>query len=264
MSRVRAPAVAGTFYPADPGRLRAMIEGFLAAAGTAARPRPKAIIAPHAGYVDSGAVAGAAFATLGAEVTQICRAVVIGPAHFVPIRGIALATVDAFRTPLGDVPLDRTALAAIQDLPEVQLTDAPHAPDHALEVELPFLQIALHDFALVPLLVGDARPDEVAQVLARLWGGPETLIVVSSDLSHFHPYAAALRLDAATARAIEAMDETGLGPEAACGHLPIAGLLIQARRQGLRAERVDLRNSGDTAGSRESVVGYGAWTFHGS
>ena len=185
----------------------------------------------------------------------------MGPAHFVPIRGIAVPTVDAFRTPLGDVMLDRAALDAIRDLASVQFTDAPHAPDHALEVELPFLQTLLQDFALVPLLVGDARPEQVAGVLARLWGGAETLIVVSSDLSHYRSYASAQRLDAATAGAIEALDETGLGPEAACGHLAIAGLLIQARRQGLRAERLDLRSSGDTAGSKDSVVGYGAWAF---
>ena len=147
------------------------------------------------------------------------------------------------------------------DLPSVERADAPHAPDHALEVELPFLQTRLGDFALVPLLVGDARPGEVADVLARLWDGPETLIVVSSDLSHYHPYASAQRLDAATAETIERLDETGLGPQAACGHLPIAGLLIEARRRGLRALRLDLRNSGDTAGSRDAVVGYGAWAF---
>jgi MEMO1 family protein len=264
MSTIRAPAVAGTFYPADPGRLRAMVEGFLAGAGASDRPGPKAIIAPHAGYVYSGAVAGAAFAALGAGLAQVRRVVVIGPAHFVPVRGIAVPTVDAFRTPLGDLTLDRPALDAILDLPSVQRTDAPHTPDHALEVELPFLQTLLQDFALVPLLVGDARPEQVADLLARLWDGPGTLIVVSSDLSHYHPYATARRLDAATARAIEALDETGLGPGAACGHLPIAGLLIQARRHGLRAERQGLCNSGDTAGPRDSVVGYGAWAFHRS
>ena len=259
MSRVRAPAVAGSFYPADPGRLRAMVEGFLAAAGASDRPRPKAIIAPHAGYAYSGAVAGAAFASLGAEAAQLRRVVVVGPAHFVRIRGIAVPAVDAFRTPLGDIMLDRAALDAILDL--VQRTDAPHARDHALEVELPFLQTRLGEFALVPLLVGDARAEEVTDVLARLWGGAETLIVVSSDLSHYHPYAAAQRLDAASARAIEALDETGLGPEAACGRLAIAGLLIQARQQRLRAERLALCNSGDTAGSKDKVVGYGAWAL---
>ena len=187
--------------------------------------------------------------------------IVIGPVHFLRIRGIALPTVDAFRTPLGDVMLDRAALDAILDLPSVQRTDPPHARDHALEVELPFLQARLGEFTLVPLLVGDARAEEVADVLARLWDGAETLIVVSSNLSHYHPYAAAQRLDAASAQAIEALAETRLGPEAACGRLAIAGLLIQARRQRLRAERLALCNSGDTAGSKDKVVGYGAWAL---
>jgi MEMO1 family protein len=261
MSAIRAPAVAGTFYPADPGRLRAMVEEFLAGADASERSRPKAIIAPHAGYAYSGRVAGAAFASLGAAAGQIRRVVVIGPAHFVAFRGIAAPTADAFRTPLGEVPLDRGALEGLRDLPSVREADAPHAHEHALEVELPFLQVVLGEFALVPLLVGDAAPAEVAGVLASVWAGPETLIVISSDLSHYHPYSAAQRLDEATARAIEALDETALGPQAACGHLPIAGLLLEARRRRLCALRLDLRNSGDTAGSRDSVVGYGAWWF---
>jgi AmmeMemoRadiSam system protein B len=263
MNRVRAPAVAGSFYPADPGRLRAMVEGFLGEAITPDQPPPKAIIAPHAGYVYSGPIAGMAFAALGPELTQVRRVVVIGPAHFVAIRGIAIPSCEAFRTPLGDVPLDRSALEAIEDLPSVRRADAPHAPEHALEVELPFLQIVLDEFALVPLVVGDAGPTEVAEVLARLWDGAETLVVVSSDLSHYHPYAVAQRLDEATARTIERLDETGLGSQSACGHLPIAGLLLEAKPRGLCARRLDLRNSGDTAGSRDSVVGYGAWAFSG-
>jgi AmmeMemoRadiSam system protein B len=261
MSAIRAPAVAGSFYPADPGRLRTMVEGFLAEAEAAGQPWPQAIIAPHAGYVYSGPIAGAAFAALAPEVRQMRRVVVIGPAHSVAIRGIAIPGCDAFRTPLGDVALDRPALAAIEDLPSVRVMNAPHVPEHALEVELPFLQVVLGEFALVPLLVGDARPAEVAEVLARLWGGAETLIVVSSDLSHYHPYAVAQRLDEATARTIEGLDESGLGSQSACGHLPIAGLLLEAKRQGLSARRLDLRNSGDTAGSRDAVVGYGAWAF---
>jgi AmmeMemoRadiSam system protein B len=263
MSAIRAPAVAGTFYPADPGRLRTMVEGFLAAAEAPARSRPKAVIAPHAGYVYSGPVAGAAFATIGTDVRQIRRVVVIGPAHFVAIRGIAVPTCEAFRTPLGKVPLERAALDALEDLPSVRRADASHAPEHALEVELPFFQVALGEFALVPLLVGEARPAAVAEVLARVWGGPETLIVISSDLSHHHPYRTAQRRDEATARAIERLDDTALGPDAACGHLPIAGLLLEAGRRGLSARRLDLRNSGDTAGTRDSVVGYGAWAFGG-
>ena len=262
MSGLRAPAVAGTFYPADAARLGAAVEGFLAPANGAPADRPpKAVIAPHAGYVYSGAVAGHAFAAIPGGSTQIRRVVVIGPAHFVPVRGLAVPSAAAFRTPLGDVPLDGEAIAAILDLPQVPLADAPHRPEHAIEVELPFLQAILGDFALVPLLVGDATGDEVAGVLGRLWDGPETLIVISSDLSHYEAYASAKEHDGATAAAIERFDHAALGPRDACGYLPIAGLLIEARRRGMRVARLDLRNSGDTAGPKDRVVGYGAWAF---
>lgn len=263
MTAIRAPAVAGTFYPAEPARLRAMVEEDLAeAAGVIAVAATKAIIAPHAGYVYSGPVAGHAFAALRARAAGIRRVVAIGPAHFVPVRGIAVPSADAFRTPLGDVPVDRAAILAIRDLRQVQVTDSPHRDEHALEVELPFLQTVLGAFTLVPLVVGDATPAEVAEVLARLWGGPETLIVISSDLSHYEPYASAQRHDGATAAAIERLDEAALGPGDACGHLAIGGFLVEARRHGLTADRLDLRNSGDTAGPRGQVVGYGAWAFH--
>lgn len=260
MEAIRAPAVAGTFYPAAPGRLRAAVENYLASAGPQSRNPLKALIAPHAGYVYSGPVAAHAFAALAADPPR--RVVVIGPAHFVPFRGIAVPTVTAFRTPLGDVPLDHAALEAIRDLAPVVCADAPHGPEHALEVELPFLQVTVGDFTLVPLVVGDAGPDQVALVLEQLWGGPETLIVVSSDLSHYEPYERAREHDAATAAAIERGAAGALGPRDACGHLPIGGLLLAAGRRALRAERLDLRNSGDTAGGKDAVVGYGAWAFY--
>lgn len=262
MGAIRAPAVAGTFYPADAGRLRAAVEGYLQANEARAAPMPKAVIAPHAGYVYSGPVAGNSFAVLGEDTGQIRRAVVIGPAHFVPFRGIAVPQSGAFRTPLGEVPLDGAAIATVRDLPQVRLADVPHQPEHALEVELPFLQAVLADFALVPLLVGEATAEEVAQVLERLWGGPDTLLVISSDLSHYEPYERARDHDAATAAAIERLDGASLGPRDACGWLPIAGLLIAAGRRGMQALRLDLRSSGDTAGPRDQVVGYGAWAFH--
>ena len=259
---IRSPAVAGTFYPVDAARLRAVVASCLAEASGAPGDRPpKAVIAPHAGYVYSGPVAGHAFAALGAAASQIRRVVVIGPAHFVPVQGLAVPSAEVFRMPLGDVPLDRAAIAGILDLSQVELADAPHRPEHALEVELPFLQAVLGDFALVPLLVGDATPDDVANVLGRLWDGPETLVVISSDLSHYEPYASARGHDAATAEAIERLDEAALGPRDACGYLPIAGLLIEARRRRMQALRLDLRNSGDTVGPKDQVVGYGAWAF---
>jgi MEMO1 family protein len=258
---VRRPAVAGSFYSAQPDRLRRQVVDLLADAGTALKIAPKALIAPHAGYTYSGSTAAAAFATLSGSAQTFARIVLIGPAHYIAIRGVAIPTADAFETPLGRVALDHDGLNAITDLPLVLRNDAAHAPEHALEVELPFLQTVLPSFTLLPLVVGDATAHEVAQVLARLWSGPETLLVISSDLSHYHPYETARGLDAATAGAIENGDWAGLGPGQACGYLPIAGLLIEANRHKLKAQRLSLCNSGDTAGSRHQVVGYGAWMF---
>jgi MEMO1 family protein len=257
--RIRRAAVAGSFYPRDPDRLHAIVDELLATATCVPVAAPKAIIAPHAGFIYSGPVAATAFAPLKRHAAAIARVVLIGPAHYVPFRGIALPTVDAFETPLGIVPVARDAAAALADLPSVARADAPHAPEHALEVELPFLQAVLRSFDLIPLLVGDASPEEVARVLDRLWGGPETLIVVSSDLSHFHAYETARRLDAVTAALIERGDWASLGPDKACGYLAVAGLLIEANRRGLRLQRLSLLNSGDTARTRDGVVGYGAW-----
>jgi AmmeMemoRadiSam system protein B len=259
--QLRKPAVAGSFYPAQPDRLRRQVVELLADAKTAQKFPPKALIAPHAGYIYSGSPAAAAFATLRDGAQTLARVVLIGPAHYVAVRGIALPTVDAFETPLGRVPVDHDALDEITVLPFVSRNDAAHAPEHALEVELPFLQIVLPSFSLLPLVVGNATAQDVAQVLARLWSGPETLIVISSDLSHYHSYETARRLDAATAAAIENCDWTSLGPGQACGYLPIAGLLIEANRHNLKARRLSLCSSGDTAGAREQVVGYGAWMF---
>ena len=258
---IRRAAVAGSFYPADPDRLRRQILDLLAGSDARATTAPKAVIAPHAGYIYSGPVAAAAFAKLRGCDAAFARVVVIGPAHYVPIRGIAMPQVDAFETPLGRVPVDRKIFDDVADLPFVLQSEAAHAPEHALEVEIPFLQIILPSFSLVPLVVGDTTAKNVAQVLARLWGGPETLLVVSSDLSHYHSYETARRLDAATAAAIEKGEPAVLGPGQACGYLPIAGLLIETNRRGLKAQRLAMCNSGDTAGPRDQVVGYGAWMF---
>ena len=259
-TNVRPPAAAGTFYPRDSQRLRADIAALFAqvAAPTAS---PKALIAPHAGYVYSGQIAAAAFATLRDSAQVIERVILIGPAHYVRLQGIAVPTVDVFETPLGRVPVDRRALATIGDLPSVVQSDVAHAREHALEVELPFLQTLVSGFAIVPLLVGDAAPQQVAEVLHRIWGGPETRIIVSSDLSHYYPYETGRRLDVATAAAIERGDWASLGPGNACGFLAIAGLLVEAQHRGLAVRRLALRNSGDTAGGRDQVVGYGAWLF---
>ncbi|HEY7247766.1 MAG TPA: AmmeMemoRadiSam system protein B [Xanthobacteraceae bacterium] len=259
-TRVRPAAVAGMFYPADRQRLRRDVDRLLVGPAVPSH-RPKALVAPHAGYVYSGGVAGKAFALLRGAARDISRVVTIGPAHYVALRGIAVPTVDAFETPLGTIALDRHALAELADLPFVRADDAPHAPEHALEVELPFLQMALGEFCLVPLVVGEAAPAEVALVLERVWGGAETLVVISSDLSHYYDYETACRLDAATADLIERAEWRQLASDNACGFLPLAGLLIVAATSGLHARRLALCNSGDTAGERTRVVGYGAWAF---
>ncbi|MCP5367904.1 MAG: AmmeMemoRadiSam system protein B [Hyphomicrobiales bacterium] len=262
MGHVRPAAVAGMFYPGDRRELAAAVQFYLSQVQVpAGTPVPKAIIAPHAGYVYSGPVAATAYARMRPARGLIRRVVLLGPCHRVPVRGLAASGADAFATPLGPVPLDRAAIADILTLPQVAEFDPTHAQEHSLEVHLPFLQTVLDDFALVPLVVGQAGAEEVAQVLDRLWGGPETLIVVSSDLSHYLDYDTARRLDGETCRAIETLDPAALGRDQACGRIPVGGLLTLARRKGMQVSTVDLRNSGDTAGDKARVVGYGAWVF---
>jgi MEMO1 family protein len=261
MASIRATAVAGLFYPAHPAELRRMVQDFLLTAPAPPNFTPKALIAPHAGYVYSGPIAGSAYAALHGTAGQVRRVLLLGPAHTLAFRGLAAPDADCFATPLGDAPVDRAALAAIADLPQVQTLNAAHAREHGLEVHLPFLQVVLGEFKLVPLVVGEARPAEVAEVLDRLWGGPETLIVISSDLSHYHDYATAQRMDAAMAEAIEQFQPEKIGREGACGRVPIQGLLLAGQKRHLTVRRLDLRNSGDTAGSKERVVGYGAWAL---
>lgn len=264
MPTVRPPAVSGLFYPASAEELRAAVEGYLRLAparnGT---PAPKAIIAPHAGYVYSGPIAGSAFQTFAgaAAVSPVERVVLLGPSHFVPFRGLALPGHESFGTPLGTVKLQGAGAQAALRLPQVRIIPEAHVREHSLEVELPFLQVLLEDFELVPLVVGEAEPEEVAEVLDRLWGGAETLIVISSDLSHYLPYDEARRVDRETADAILAL-RGPLDPGQACGAGPINGLLMAARIRGLTAQLLDLRNSADTAGDPSRVVGYGAFAFH--
>lgn len=262
----RPAAVAGTFYPGDKAQLEALVRTYLADAEADAQgaPVPKALIAPHAGYVYSGPIAASAYARLAPARGRIRRVVLLGPCHRVAVRGLAAPTATAFQTPLGSVPVDQAGIDAALALPQVEAFDATHAQEHSLEVHLPFLQVVLGDFSVVPLVVGDATDDEVAEVLDVLWGGPETLIVISSDLTHYLDYDTARRIDAQTSSAIEHLDAAGIGREQACGRVPVRGLLTLARRKGLRARTLDLRNSGDTAGDKSRVVGYGAWVFEGA
>lgn len=252
-ANIREAAVAGMFYPAGATALRGQIEGFLADAGTPEGAVPKAIIAPHAGYIYSGPVAASAYARIKPE--GISRVVLIGPSHRVPFRGLAATSADAYETPLGQIPLE----PALSNLP---LNEAAHALEHSLEVHLPFLQVVLNDFTLLPLVAGDATKEEVAEVLAAQWGGPETLIVISTDLSHYHRYREAKKIDQTTSEAILALDADGLDYDSACGRIPVGGLLHLAKQMGLTIEQVDLRNSGDTAGPKDQVVGYGSYVLY--
>ena len=249
------------FYPSDPRTLAAQIDALLGAAapGAVAHP-PKLIVVPHAGLVYSGPVAAAAYAALAPWRTRFERVVLLGPAHRVALRGLALPEASAFETPLGVVPLDAAARSALAGLPQVTASAPAHALEHSLEVQLPFLQRALGAFSLVPLVVGSARAEEVAQVLQRLWGGDETLVVISTDLSHYLSYADAQRIDRATADQVLALDPA-IEPEQACGAAPLGGALLAARAHRLEPRLLDLRNSGDTAGDKRRVVGYCALAF---
>ncbi len=270
MPCVREPAVAGLFYPGRADVLSRTVRALLDAADAAdanmaggagadraaphARP-PKALIVPHAGYVYSGPVAASGYRRLRGAGARIKRVVLAGPAHRYPLRGIATHSARAFATPLGEIPIER----AVRSAPGVRVLDEAHEGEHSLEVHLPFLQVALREFSLLPLLVGDASAQEVAAALEYLWGGDETLIVVSSDLSHFEDMATARRLDARTASAVEALDVTAVGPRDACGCRPVTGLMAACARRGLRLSAIDVRTSGDTAGDPHRVVGYGTF-----
>lgn len=260
MTVIREAAVAGQFYLGDAEVLARTVRGLLDEVEFVPNTAPKALIAPHAGYMYSGPTAASAYARLRPFRDRYERVVLLGPCHRVAVRGLALSGADVFRTPLGDVPLDKTAVADLVSY-GVPVFDDTHLLEHSLEVHLPFLQAVLGGFKLVPIVVGHTRPERVADALDRIWGGPETLIVVSSDLSHYRSYEQARRMDAATCSAIEKLDANALDHEGACGATPVAGLLVAAKRRGMAVGTLDLRNSGDTAGDRRQVVGYGAWEF---
>ena len=263
MHQIRQPAVAGSFYPGQATALRHDITTLLAAAQADAgttQALPKALIVPHAGYIYSGATAALAYARLAPGRSTIRRVVLLGPVHRVPVRGLALPGVAAFATPLGEIELDQDAIATLAPLRQVVVSTAAHAQEHSLEVQLPFLQTVLDDFKLVPLAVGDATPAEVAQVLAVLWGGPQTLIVISSDLSHFLPYSAAQAVDNNTVQQILSLNSS-LTHQQACGGTPVNGLLLAARQHQLQPLLLGACNSGDTAGDKNRVVGYASLAF---
>lgn len=265
---VRPSAVAGMFYPGRDDQLSHMVGQLLQRAMSAGQGRtapvpqaPKALIVPHAGYIYSGSAAADAYCRLRPFARQYRRVVLLGPAHRVAFQGVALPSVEAFETPLGLVPLDVDVMSRLQHSPGVIISDQAHAQEHSLEVQLPFLQSVLDEFKLIPLLIGNASPDRVRQLLQQVWGDDDTLIVVSSDLSHYQDYATAQARDHHTCQAIESLQDQSIGYEDACGCIPVRALLLAAKEQGLRASTVALCNSGDTAGDRSRVVGYGSWVF---
>jgi AmmeMemoRadiSam system protein B len=259
---IRQPAVAGSFYPSDPAELNGMIEELLANIPDSTEPTPKAIIAPHAGYIYSGPIAASVYAQLRNVHSTITRIILLGPSHRILLNGMAVSSAKQFATPLGLIPIDIDAVQQILNLPSVKISDEAHRLEHSLEVHLPFLQKCIDHFSLVPIVVGQTSTQDVATVLDTLWGGDETLIVVSSDLSHYNNYRTAQELDKRTALAIHDLQPEKIDGYDACGCYPLNGLLTLAKQKGLSAEIVDLRNSGDTAGTTDQVVGYGAFAFH--
>ncbi len=254
----RPAAVAGSFYPERPQQLQQTINQYLIDVKTVEKV-PKAMIVPHAGYIYSGPIAASAYARLKPAADTVTRVILIGPSHRVAFHGLAISRTDAFTTPLGDVELDTTAIESLLKLPFVEYLEQAHSQEHSLEVHLPFLQTVLNHFKLVPIVAGEASADQVCQVLEQLWGGDETLLVISSDLSHYHDYATARHLDQTTSDLIERLEYRSISGDNACGCVPVSGLLKLLAKKSLRIKTIDLRNSGDTAGDKHRVVGYGAY-----
>jgi len=257
----RQPAVAGMFYPDNPAELAEAVKHYLDSTHKS-HGIPKAMIVPHAGYVYSGPVAGSAYASLRPIRDKISTVVLLGPSHRVPVIGLATSSARHFITPLGAVELDQEAIAGILQYPQIHNMNEAHALEHSLEVQIPFLQQVLDNFKLIPIVVGDASASDVSMILEKLWGDEETLIVISSDLSHYHDYKTAQKMDMRTSQAIEAMDANTIQYEDACGRNPVNGLLQLAKQRNMQVETIDRRNSGDTAGSKDQVVGYGAYLFY--
>jgi AmmeMemoRadiSam system protein B len=249
------------FYSDDPAELRESVEQFLAAASIDhSHAPPKALIVPHAGYMYSGRVAASGYASIAARRKDINRVVLLGPSHRVYLRGVAAPTAHAFTTPLGEIPIDRALCDELVESAQVALADAPHAQEHSLEVQLPFLQVLLGEFELVPLVAGEASPAQTAAVLRNAWGDEHTVVLISSDLSHYHPYDVAQHIDNETSELILRRSATLIG-EQACGAVCINGLLHLAKEQGFGLREVERMNSGATAGDKRRVVGYGAFAL---
>jgi len=261
MNNIRYPAVAGMFYPESPKELEQLIHSLLDNA-TSNGNSPKAIISPHAGYIYSGSIAASAFKTFESDSQNINHIVLLGPSHRVALRGCALSSADYFRTPLGDIPINYDARKHLLTYDDVQINDAAHAQEHSLEVQLPFLQSLLNDFTLTPIIVGENKMQHTAKILETFWQESNTRFVISSDLSHYHNYQTAQKLDQETNLAILNKQPENIQYDHACGRNPVNGLLSFAKQHDLSVKMLDLRNSGDTAGPKDQVVGYGAWGFY--
>ena len=260
-SSIRQPAVAGQFYPDDPKQLNNILEQMFQQAKPSKHGHVKALIVPHAGFIYSGPIAASAYQVLVSQAEIIKRVILLGPSHRVGFYGLATSSATTFDMPQGDIKLDRNAIDMISSMPQVIQNDQAHLLEHSLEVQLPFLQRVLNNFELVPIVVGDSPADQVAEVLEKLWGGDETLIVISSDLSHYHSYEVAQKRDRQTSTAILNLQPEHIQYDDACGRNPVNGLLKAAKHHQLSPLLVDLRNSGDTAGDHDRVVGYGAYLF---
>ncbi len=262
MNAIRAAAVSGLFYPDDALQLGKEVENYLnqaVASASEGEVSPRALVAPHAGYIYSAPIAASAYIQIQGMADKIRRVVLLGPSHYVGFQGLALSSMQYYHTPLGRVRLDQRVQESLLKLPQVQVLDAAHAQEHSLEVQLPFLQILLPDFSLLPVVVGDATKESVAQVLEQFQDDNQTLIIVSTDLSHYLDYQSACRIDRYTSQQIENLHSETIDYHMACGKNPLNGLLYWAKQKGLQAQTLDLRNSGDTAGSKDKVVGYGAY-----
>jgi len=268
MNKIRQPAVAGMFYPADKQVLKDEVLTYLAQASDKPAQQPKALVVPHAGYIYSGPIAATAYNQLIPFKDKINRIVLLGPSHRVAFSGLAVPEADYFDTPLGTIPIDQAGIQQLSHLSQVIHSDRAHSEEHSLEVQLPFLQEILGQFSLIPIVVGNAERHEVAEVINQLWCGEDgscdehTLIVISSDLSHYHEYNEARQLDRATSDAIENLKPDLISYDDACGRNGLKGMITVAQEKGLTAKLLDLRNSGDTAGDKNRVVGYGAYVFH--
>ena len=260
MAAIIHPSCVGKLFPAEATDLREMVDQLLSARAVR-HACPKAIVVPHASYCSSGPIAAAAYACLADEAERIRQVVLLGTCHCIHLGGLLTTTAQAIWTPLGEVPVDSWGVEQALRLPQVSVHDEAHRLDHAIAVQLPMLQRSLREFRVVPFLLAGGEPAEVAEVLELLWGGDETLVVVSTDLSHYLNYDEARRRDRRTAAAIVSLDFEAIGRDEACGHRAIAGLLVAARKHGLQGCQVDIRNSGDTCGGRDCVVGYGAFVF---